>query len=363
MPRKAPPPNKGRGATFNPNNRFHSHHHQIEDDGWPGESSNAPARVLRTEVRSEQCRSPISRNQSPDVPFSQSVNPYQGCEHGCIYCFARPTHAYHDLSPGLDFETIILAKHNVAVQLREQLARPGYRVSPLALGANTDPYQPVERRLELTRQILILLHETRHPVSIITKSRGVLRDLDILHDMACQGLASVNLSITTLDVQLARRLEPRASSPQARLEAISHLKDASIPVGVLVSPIIPGLTDTEIEAILTAAAGHGADRAGGLLLRLPREVAPLFDAWLDAHYPERAEHVRSLIRQCRDGAMNDSTFGQRMRGTGPYADLLWQRFRRACRSLGLNGNRMERTEGLRCDLFRPPEVGGQMALF
>jgi DNA repair photolyase len=298
-----------------------------------------PGRAPGTTLFVDSARSIISRNQSPDVPFRQSINPYRGCEHGCIYCYARPAHAYLDLSPGLDFESKIYWKPNAAALLRGELARPGYRCEPIAIGANTDGYQPAERELRLTRQVLEVLAECHHPVTIVTKSSLVERDLDLLAPMAAAGLARVMVSVTTLDEELKRRLEPRTASPARRLETIRRLHAAGVPAGVLAAPMIPALNDHELEAILAAAAAAGACSAGYILLRLPHEVAPLFEEWLGQHYPLRKAHVLALLRDMRDGAVSDPRFGSRMRGAGPLADLLRQRFERACRAQGLATDR------------------------
>lgn len=339
---------KGRGAVSSPEGRYLQNRHEVVDDGWPQEEDSE---LPPTQVSAEIPRRLISRNGSPDVPFEQSINPYRGCEHGCIYCYARPTHAYLDLSPGLDFETRIIYKADAARVLRAELGRRGYRVSPITLGANTDPYQPLERRLEVTRKILEVLWETRHPVSIITKGALIERDLDLLAPMAAQGLASVMVSVTSLDDGIKRTLEPRAAAPAARLRVISRLRDAGVPVGVLVAPVIPAITDAEMEQILEAAAAAGATRAAYIVLRLPHEVKDMFRAWLAEHYPLKAAHVMSLVRQMRGGRDNDPRFGARMRGGGEFAALLSRRFRLACRRLGLNqGER----EPLLCSNFRPP---------
>ena len=301
----------------------------------------------------------IARNDSPDVPFDRSINPYRGCEHGCVYCYARPSHAHLGLSAGLDFETRIFVKADAARLLQEELARPGYACRPISLGANTDPYQPLERRLGVTRSILEVLAEARHPVSIVTKSALVCRDLDLLAAMARDRLASVYVSITTFDRHLARTLEPRASAPHRRLEAVRALASAGVPAGVMVAPIIPALTDPEIETILEAAAAAGASSAGYVLLRLPHEVKELFAAWLEAHVPGRARHVLSLVRQCREGRLNDRAFGSRMRGQGVFAELIAQRFRKAVHRLGLDRRQLPQ----RTDLFRPPATDGQLDLF
>jgi DNA repair photolyase len=356
-------PQPGRGATANPDSRYAAERRETFDDGW---STAEPLPALRTQVGLDSSRTVISFNQSPDVPFDRSVNPYRGCEHGCVYCYARPTHAYLGLSPGLDFETRLFRKPDAAAQLERELATPGYRPATLVLGANTDPYQPIERRFRVTRSVLQVLHDCGHPVAITTKSALVLRDLDLLVPMAERRLAAVLVSVTTLDRALARRLEPRAAAPERRLEVIRGLARAGVPVGVLVSPLIPGLTDPDLERILELAARAGASRAGTILIRLPLEVAGLFEDWLRAHYPDRAERVLNLIRQCRGGRLNDAAFGSRMRGSGPVAELLEQRFRLAVRRLGLDPCR-EQPEGawdLDRGRFRPPRPPGtQLDLF
>lgn len=333
-------PIHGRGATFDPANRYRRDSREAVDDGWTpvsgaDDGDSTPARP-RTIVTITPARTIIARNTSPDVPFNQSINPYQGCEHGCIYCFARPTHAYHDLLPGLDFETRIYAKPNAVELLTRELAKPGYACDPLALGTNTDPYQPAEREWKITRGILELLARCNHPLTIVTKSALVERDIDIIAPMAARNMARVFISVTSLDKELARTLEPRAAAPHRRLQAIRALADAGIPVGVLVAPIIPALTDCDLEAIVAAAADAGATSAGWVMLRLPREVAPLFRAWLDAHYPLRAAHVMSLVNQIRGGHDYDATFGKRMRGSGVFADLIALRFRQARTRHGLD---------------------------
>lgn len=347
-----------RGALSNPANRYAAECRDAVDDGWPADTEPP----LHTELAVDTSRTIISRNQSPDIPFDRSVNPYRGCEHGCIYCYARPTHAWLGLSPGLDFESRLFYKPDAARQLAAELAAPGYRPDTLVLGANTDPYQPVERRLGITRAILEVLHECQHPVAITTKSALVLRDLDRLVPMAERRLAAVQISITTLDARLARRLEPRAASPQRRLEVIGALAEARVPVGVLASPVIPGLTDDHLERVLEAAAEAGASRAGSLPIRLPLELAGLFEDWLATHYPERASKVLGLIRQCRDGRLNDPRFGARFRGSGPVAELLQRRFEVAARRLGLT--RQDAGWDLDGTAFRPPQLPGrQLRLF
>jgi DNA repair photolyase len=354
------PARKGRGAVSNIEGRFETRRIRPEDYGWDTDSEeDAPPR-LPTTVTPEKTRTILSRNDSPDIPFDRSINPYKGCEHGCVYCFARPTHSYLGMSPGLDFETKIFSKPEAACLLREELRRPGYRCEVIALGANTDPYQPVERDLNITRAILEVLWEHRHPVGIVTKSSLVLRDLDLLAPMARQNLAAVFLSITTLDRGLARTMEPRAAAPHRRLETIKALSDAGVPAGVLASPMIPGLNDKEMESILEAAAAAGARTAGYILLRLPHEVKEIFSEWLTTHYPLKAGHILSLVRQTHDGKLYDSEFGTRMKGNGPYADLLKRRFETASRRLGL----LKRDLDLDVTQFRvPPRAGDQPGLF
>lgn len=349
-----PTPIKGRGASSHLPGRFETTTTNAVDDGWltdEGEEFAAPR--LRTDVRVEVARSIISRNTSSDVGFDQSVNPYRGCEHGCSYCFARPTHAYLNLSPGLDFETKIFAKTNAAELLRRELAKPGYVVKPIALGINTDAYQPVERRLGITRQLIEVMLETGHPFSLITKNALVERDIDLLAPLAEQRLVNVHFSVTSLDPHLSAKLEPRASAPHARLRAMRRLHEAGIPVGVMVAPVIPWVNDAELEAVLEAARDAGARSAGYVLLRLPYEVAPLFRDWLQAHHPQRAEHVMSTINQLRGGKDYDSRFGKRMRGEGVYAQLLARRFALASKRLGFNASR-EQWPWLDCSRFVAP---------
>jgi DNA repair photolyase len=354
-------PAKGRGATFNPANRFRREQREPVDDGWvtaPEDGASEPS-PLQTTVRIVPARTIISRNDSPDIPFTQSINPYQGCEHGCVYCYARPTHAYLDLSPGLDFETKLFAKPNAAALLRGELAARGYRCEPIALGANTDPYQPIEREWKITRSVLELLAACDHPLTITTKGVLIERDLDLLAPMAAKGLVRVFVSIAMLDRELARKLDPRAPAPHRRLQMIKSLRDAGVPVGVNVAPVIPQLTDRDLEAILEAAAAAGARHAAWTMLRLPREVAPLFRDWLEVHYPLRAAHVMSLVRQIRGGRDNEPRFGVRMGGQGEFADLIRRRFALACQRLGLN---TERDAPLDTSRFRPPGVT-QLDLF
>ncbi len=350
---------KGRGAGANPAGRFESERREAVDDGWGGLEALMAGQAPATEVLADTSRTIIARNDSPDIPFDRSINPYRGCEHGCIYCYARPSHNYLGFSSGLDFETRLLVKHDAAELLREALARPGYRAAPLALGSNTDPYQPIERRLQVTRRILEVLAETRHPLTIVTKSASVLRDLDLLVPMARQGLARVAISIATLDPVLARKLEPRASAPHRRLMAMRELGTAGVPAALSLAPVIPGLTDHELERIVEAAAGAGAVAASWSLLRLPHDVKALFEHWLETHCPGRKERILSLLRQCREGRLNDTGFGSRMRGRGPIALLIQRRFERARERHGLERRDLD----LRSDLFVPPTALDQPDLF
>ncbi|MGE5506018.1 MAG: PA0069 family radical SAM protein [Actinomycetota bacterium] len=357
--RPAPPqPQPHRGAVGNPAGRYETLRTEVADDGWDlAEDDLAP---MATMVSVDATRTIIARNQSPDVPFDRSINPYRGCEHGCIYCFARPGHAWLGLSPGLDFETRLFAKPDAARLLDAELRKPGYRPAPLAIGTFTDPYQPIERRLGIMRQCLEVLAAFRHPVTITTKGALVTRDIDILAPMAAQGLAAVGISVTTLDRDLCRRLEPRAATPAMRIEAIRRLAEAGIPTSVMVAPVIPVVTDSEMERILAAAGEAGATGAQWILLRLPLEVQDLFVEWLDTHFPGRSAHVQSLLRQSRGGRLYDPSFATRYRGDGAYAQMLDQRFRLAARRLGF----ADRHLPLRTDLFRPPpRAGDQLALF
>jgi DNA repair photolyase len=347
---------KGRGSVSNERSRFEAwRREQVYDDLGHDEFADEEKPRLKTTIWLRQAKSIISSNDSPDIYFGQSVNPYQGCEHGCIYCFARPSHAYLGLSPGLDFETKIYAKENAAALLEKELAARRYQPKVIVLGSNTDPYQPAERELRITRSIIELLDRCDHPLSIITKSGNVMRDIDLLSRMAARRLAKVYVSITSLQSEIARTLEPRANTPPRRLETVRRLADAGIPVGVLVSPVIPAITDMELEAIIGKAVEAGAQSAGYILLRLPREVEGLFREWLQAHYPMRAKHVMSLLSQMRGGKAYDPTFGLRMTGTGVFADLLRNRFKLACKKHGLSN---ERT-ALRTDLFKPPSMPGK----
>lgn len=353
-------PKKGRGARSNRAGRYEDEAHELVDDGWESAAEPLPG-AERTQVGVDRARKVIARNDSPDIGFDRSINPYRGCEHGCVYCFARPSHAYLGLSPGLDFETRLFAKPDAALALRSELANPRYRPETLVLGANTDPYQPVERRMQITRQILEVLAEAKHPCCIVSKSDLILRDLDILAPMAAEGLVSVMISVTTLDRQLARRMEPRAATPKRRLAAIQGLAKASVPVGTLFAPVIPALNDVELDAVLAAAKEAGARRAGYVLLRLPLELKTLFEEWLEEHYPDRKKRVLDLLRQARGGRLYDSRFGYRQRGTGPQAEILAVRFRAACRRLGLAN---ERDFDLETRLFRAPALDDrQLALF
>ncbi|WP_431282401.1 PA0069 family radical SAM protein [Humitalea sp. 24SJ18S-53] len=358
---------KGRGALSNPANRYERQSTVAWDDGWGTlDAAFAAPEPLATTLTRDSSRSAMAWNTSPDIGFDRSINMYRGCEHGCIYCFARPSHAHLGLSPGLDFETRLLFKPDIAALLTKEIRKPGYVAKPVALGANTDPYQPVERTLGLTRQILEVLDAHNHPVTIVTKSAGVTRDLDILSRMAQRNLVHVCLSITTLDPALARVMEPRAASPTRRLAAIGELSRAGIPTGILAAPMIPGLNDPELEHLIDAAVRHGATRAGYVLLRLPLEIAQMFEAWLHQHFPDRAAKVLSLIRQTRGGELYDSRFGKRQSGTGPYADLLASRFALALRKHGLDRASV-RHQSLDCDAFRVPAAAvpqpAQMALF
>ncbi|WP_119306712.1 PA0069 family radical SAM protein [Cohaesibacter haloalkalitolerans] len=330
---------RGRGTRSNQAGRFEPYQTEPINDGWSDYVDDEALPPLRTEVQEEKSRTIITRNDSPDIPFDRSINPYRGCEHGCVYCFARPTHAYMGLSAGLDFESKLFVKPDAANQLRRELSAPGYRPRPIAIGTNTDPYQPVERTYRLMPDILDVLEETGHPVGIVTKSGLILRDLDKLKKLNERGLVKVALSVTTLDNKLSRAMEPRAASPQRRLETIARLAEAGIPTAVMVAPIIPALNDSELEAILKAAYEAGAREAGTILLRLPHEVSPLFQDWLLHNYPDRYRHVMNVLRSMRGGKDYDSRTGQRMRGTGPFAELLHKRMDLACRNLGYSTKR------------------------
>jgi DNA repair photolyase len=347
----------GRGAQTNRSGRYEPVAYEPIDDGW---DSLGELDALATEVQEVPARRIITRNESPDIGFDRSINPYRGCEHGCIYCFARPTHAFLGLSPGLDFETKLFAKTNAAQALERELADPRYQVRTIAIGTNTDPYQPIERRYRIMRRILEVLSAANHPVGIVTKSALVLRDLDLLTSMAERGLVKVALSVTTLDRKLARAMEPRASTPDRRIETLERLVDAGVPTSVMVAPVIPGLTDMEMERILERAAAAGVRQAGYVLLRLPLEIGDLFTEWLRANCPDRANRVLSLMRSARGGRLYEAKWGERMTGEGPYAWMIGRRFELAAERLGLN----ERSVELRTDLFTPPALPGQqLALF
>ncbi len=355
MQRPDTPP-RGRGALGNPDNRFHRHARADFDDGWTRAEAPPP---LATELQVDKSRTVIAYNQSPDVPFDRSINPYRGCEHGCVYCFARPTHAYLDCSPGLDFESRIFYKPEAAALLRKELSKPSYRCQPLALGVNTDAYQPSERKLGLTRSILEVLSDFGHPATLITKSALIERDIDLLGDMAARRLVHVMVSVTSLDRHLARTLEPRAAAPQRRLEVIRRLRAAGVPVGVLVAPVIPFLNDGELEAIVEQVHAAGALRAGYVMIRLPHEVKDLFRDWLAHHRPGEAQRIMQRIRDMRGGRDNDPTYGRRMTGSGVYADLIRQRFHGAVKRLGFPG-----MPEFDCGAFGPPpELQPQLALF
>jgi DNA repair photolyase len=351
---------KGRGTASNAVGRFEDFKRELDDDGWGSLDLDLPP--LRTEVNIDSAKSIISYNQSPDIPFDRSINPYRGCEHGCVYCYARPSHAYLGLSPGLDFESKLFIKPDAAALLRRELAKPGYQCAPIVLGSNTDPYQPIERKHRLTRQILEVLWETRHPVAIITKSGMVERDLDILSQMAQANLAKVAVSVTTLDRHLARTLEPRAAAPQRRIEAIAALAQAGIPTTVMVAPVIPGLNDSELEAILQASAEAGARAAHYILLHLALELVELFENWLQQHVPLKAAHVMSLLKQSHGGKADETAFHSRMRGKGLFADIIAQRFKLAAKRLQLG-----RSVALDTSQFIPPQnpkkAVPQMSLF
>ena len=342
---------RGRAAGMNPTGRFEPQERVTFDDGWESLEDLAP---FRTEVQVERPRSVITRNESPDIPFDRSINHYRGCEHGCIYCFARPTHGFMGLSAGLDFEAKLFAKPDAPKLLERELAKPGYKPRTIAIGTNTDPYQPIEREWRIMRQILEVLNRANHPVTVVTKSALILRDLDILSSMAARGIAKVAISVTTLDRKLARTMEPRASTPTKRLEAIKALSEAGVPTGVMMAPVIPALNDHEIERVLDSAKAAGASEAGYVLLRLPLEVSPLFRDWLLQHYPDRYRHVMSLVRSMRGGKDYDAEFGKRMKGAGPYAWQISRRVEMTTKRLGL----VRRGMHLRDDLFVPPDGSG-----
>jgi len=346
---------RGRGQRQWIRPRYQQDERESIEDGWWQDDDEEP---LATSVTVERSRTIISRNHSPDIPFEQSINPYRGCEHGCTYCYARPAHAWMDLSPGIDFETRLFAKPDAAALLEKELASKNYRCSPIALGANTDPYQPIERQWRITRQIIETLQRCHHPFTIVTKSALVLRDQDLLSEMAAQDLVQVFISVTTLDPVLARRMEPRAAAPWKRLRAIEHLARAGIPVGVMFAPVIPALNDNEMEAVLESAANAGARSAGYVILRLPHEVRPLFKQWLQEYAPLRFNHVMNMLRDMRCGRENDTEFGRRQTGEGAYADIIAGRFNTASRKYGLD----KQARALRTDLFIPPAGNGQLNL-
>jgi DNA repair photolyase len=348
---------KGRGAVSNAASRFLPTRSLPVADGWALEREPAPRRG--TALLPDRTVKLITRNRSPDIPFDRSINPFKGCEHGCVYCFARPTHAYLDLSPGLDFETRIFYKTDVRKRLEDELGRRGYECQPIAMGTNTDPYQPAEKELKITRQVLETLLEWRHPVTIVTKGQLILRDLDLLAELAQRDLVHVSVSVTTLRNDLKTKLEPRTASPAARLRVIETLSEAGVPTGAMVAPVIPFVNDEEIEAIVAACAQAGARKAAYILLRLPREVGPLFQEWLDEHYPLKASRVESAVREMRGGKLYRSGWGQRMRGTGPIAELISSRFAKALAANDLIGD--DRMGALKTDLFQPP--GYQESLF
>ncbi len=349
---------RGRGSISRATGRFERYAVEAFDDGWGTADEDPPP--LRTDVLPDKSKSIINKNTSPDVGFDRSINPYRGCEHGCVYCFARPTHAYLGFSPGLDFESRLFAKFDAPALLEKELSRPRYKPEVIALGVNTDCYQPIEREHKITRGVLDVLRAFNHPVGIVTKSQLIQRDLDILGDMASRDLVTVAISLTTLDRTLARRMEPRAATPARRVDTIQALSDVGVPVTVLMAPVIPGLNDHEIDAVMTAAAEAGATRAGYVLLRLPLEIKALFREWLAEHYPDRAKKVINLIRSMRGGRDYNPCFGERMRGTGPYADLIENRFLAACKRLGLNAAE----HAIDSSNFRVPNnVGPQLGLF
>jgi len=354
---------KGRGAVSNPSGRFEPHMRVAVDDGWTLDGDEDAPPKLRTEVTVEHVKTALTRNSSPDIPFDRSLNPYRGCEHGCIYCYARPSHAYANLSPGLDFESKLFVKKNLAQALEIQLRKPSYQPAPVMISGNTDPYQPLEREYRVTRALLEVLQAYRHPVLIVTKSHLVTRDIDILRDMAADDLVSVGISLTTLDGQLARTLEPRAPSPARRLQAMRMLADAGVPISVLAAPMIPTLNDHELEAILEASRDAGASVATYILLRLPLELKDLFSEWLEAHAPNKAKRVLNLLRQSRDGQLYTFEFGCRMRGSGVHAQLLSQRFRIACKKLGIKAAQKSGISLNSNAFVCPPRAGDQLNLF
>ena len=364
----APPaPRKGRGAVTNLQGRYEVAQREVVDDGWMSHEEEEVGRpALRTQIFDERAKTILTRNASPDIPFNVSLNPYRGCEHGCIYCFARPTHSYLGLSPGLDFESRIYAKVNAPELLEQELSKPSYVPEPIALGVNTDAWQPVERELRLTRRIIEVLHARSHPFAAITKSSLIERDLDLLAPMAARGQFMAAITITTLDTEMARTLEPRAATPTRRLRTIRALSEAGIPVGVSIAPVIPFVTEPDMERVMEACAEAGASSASYIVLRLPWEVAPLFKDWLAAHFPDRSERVMNRVRDMRGGKDYDASFAKRMKGEGPWADLLKQRFRQAARRLGLNERRhgiLDMSQFMRAQPPRSARDDPQMTLF
>ena len=357
LPPQKPFQTPGRAAVSNRDSRYEKYQVEAVDDGW---GFGGPLPVLRTEVREEQAKTAITRNTSPDLSFDRSINPYRGCEHGCIYCFARPTHAFLGLSPGLDFETKLIARPNAAEQLRKELSNSRYVPKTIGIGTNTDPYQPIEKERKIMRAVLEVLRDFKHPVAIVTKGTLIARDIDVLGPLAADGLLRVGISLTTLDAKLSRLMEPRVPGPTARLRVIRQLTDAGVPVRVMVSPVVPALTDHELEDILSAAQEAGAVAASSIVLRLPQEVAPLFKEWLAAHFPDRAARVMGRVRELHGGRDYDPAFGKRMVGQGPWAMMMQQRFKLATKRLGLDRTLPD----LRTDLFtRPAQKGDQLLLF
>ncbi len=348
---------KGRGTSALIDNRYSSFEYEDIDDGW--ETVDEEQQKIKTEVTIENAKTIITRNQSPDIPFSQSINPYRGCEHGCSYCYARPAHAYMDLSPGIDFESKLFAKPNAATLLKKELTKTNYQCSPMALGTNTDPYQPIEREYKITREVIEVLHACDHPLTIVTKNNLVERDIDLLAEMAEKELVQIFISITTLKNELARKLEPRATAPHSRLKALENLNKHNIPTGIMFAPVIPVINDTEMEEVLIKAADCGVNNAGYVMLRLPMEVKPIFKEWLDLHEPLKAQHVMNMVKDIRGGKENDSEFGRRQSGQGNYAEIISQRFKLICNKLNLNKQRIK----LDTVLFNPDCFKSQMSLF
>lgn len=346
---------KGRGTANTIDARYLATTRENIEDGW---DSDEPPAAVKTTVTIEKPKTIISRNQSPDIPFEASINPYRGCEHGCIYCYARPSHAYMDLSPGIDFETRLFAKPDAADLLKKEISKKDYRCTPIALGSNTDPYQPIEREYRITRQVIEILHEYEHPMTIVTKSWRVERDIDLLSKMAERNLVQVFVSITTLNNELARKMEPRTTAPERRIETLEKLHDAGIPTGVMFAPVIPALNDTEMENVLARAAEAGVINAGYIMLRLPHEVKILFREWLKTHYPLKADHVMNMVIDIRGGRENDPNFNSRMHGNGVYAEIIQQRFNKTCQKFGLNTRKVK----LDTSRFVPPPVKQSLQL-